>query len=56
MELNNDQYQVISDCFPRQRGDVILDNLSVLNAVLYVAENGVVFLSNTVIGTLFTQE
>jgi len=40
MELNNDQYQVISDCFPRQRGDVILDNLSVLNAVLYVAENG----------------
>jgi len=40
MELNNRHYQQISDCFPRQRGNVSLDNLAVLNAVLYVAENG----------------
>jgi len=40
MKLNNTHYQCISDCFPRQRGNVSLDNLSVLNAILYVAENG----------------
>ena len=40
MELNNSHYQQISDCFPRQRGHVSLDNLAVLNAILYVAENG----------------
>jgi transposase len=40
MELSYSQYQRIADCFPRQRGNVGLDNLSVLNAILYVAENG----------------
>ena len=40
MKLNYNHYQQISDCFPRQRGNVIFDNLSVLNAILYVAENG----------------
>jgi len=40
MELNNSHYQQISDCFPRQRGNVSLGNLAVLNAILYVAENG----------------
>ena len=40
MELNYSQYQQISDCFPRQRGNVSMDNLTVLNAILYVAENG----------------
>ena len=40
MELNYSQYQEIADCFPRQRGNVSMDNLSVLNAFLYVAENG----------------
>jgi transposase len=40
MKLNNSQYQEIADCFPRQRGNVSMDNLSVLNAFLYVAENG----------------
>jgi len=40
MGLNNSHYQQISDCFPRQRGNVSLDNLTVLNAILYVAENG----------------
>ena len=40
MKFNNNQYQEIADCFPRQRGNVSMDNLSVLNAFLYVAENG----------------
>ena len=40
MELNNSHYQQISDCFPRQRGNVSLDNLSVLNSILYILENG----------------
>ena len=40
MKLNNNQYQEIADCFPRQRGNVSMDNLSVLNAFLYVTENG----------------
>ena len=40
MELNYSQYQEIADCFPRQRGNVSMENLSVLNAFLYVAENG----------------
>jgi len=40
MELNSSHYQLIADCFPRQRGNVSIDNLSVLNAFLYVAENG----------------
>jgi len=40
MKLDNNHYQIIADCFPRQRGNVSMDNLSVLNAILYVAENG----------------
>ena len=40
MKLNYDQYKQILDCFPRQRENVRLDNLSVLNAILYVVENG----------------
>jgi transposase len=30
----------IAYCFPRQRGNVSLSNLEVLNAILYVAEHG----------------
>ena len=40
MELNIGHYQRIADCFPRQRGNVSMDNLAILNAILYVAENG----------------
>jgi transposase len=40
MKLNKDQYQKIAGSFPRQRGNVSMDNLSVLNVFLYVAENG----------------
>ncbi|MGA7178157.1 MAG: transposase, partial [Thiobacillaceae bacterium] len=40
MELTQAQYEEIAHCLPRQRGNVSLPNLSVLNAILYVAEHG----------------
>jgi len=40
MEITREQYALIEDCLPRQRGNVSLSNLDVLNAVLYVAEHG----------------
>src|SRR6188508_2353832 len=40
MELNEAQYQQIEHCLPRQRGNVSHTNLLVLNAILYVAEQG----------------
>lgn len=40
MEITEEQYQKIVDCLPKQRGNVSLGNLEVLNAILYVAELG----------------
>ena len=40
MEITEAQYQQIEICLPRQRGNVSLSNLQVLNAILYVAEHG----------------
>ena len=40
MEITEAQYQQIEQCLPRQRGNVSLSNLQVLNAFLYVAEQG----------------
>ena len=40
MQLTQEQYDRIAHCFPTQRGNVSLDNLNVINAVLYVLENG----------------
>jgi transposase len=40
MEITETQYQQIEDCLPRQRGNVRLSNLQILNAILYVAEQG----------------
>ena len=40
MEITETQYQRIEHCLPRQRGNVSLTNLQVLNAILYVAEHG----------------
>ena len=40
MELTDLQYERIKDALPVQRGNVSLTNLQVLNAVLYVAEQG----------------
>jgi transposase len=40
MSLSEDQYEVIRPLLPVQRGNVRIANLDVINAVLYVAENG----------------
>lgn len=40
MEISQAQYEQIESCLPRQRGNVSLSNLQVLNAILYVAEHG----------------
>jgi len=40
MEISEAQYRLIEDCLPIQRGNVSLSNLRVLNAILYVAEQG----------------
>src|SRR5215472_15343165 len=40
MELTETQFERIAHCLPVQRGNVSLSNRDVLNAVLYVAEQG----------------
>lgn len=40
MELNEQQYDKIAKYLPRQRGNVSMSNLQLVNAILYVTENG----------------
>ena len=40
MEITNEQYQKIEKYLPKQRGNVKISNLQLINAILYVAENG----------------
>ena len=40
MEITAEQYEKIKDSLPIQRGNVKLQNLQVLNAILFVAEQG----------------
>ena len=40
MEITEEQYERIKDSLPVQRGNVSLKNIQVLNAILYVAEQG----------------
>ena len=40
MEITQAQFEQIEHCLPTQRGNVSLSNLTVLNAVLFVAEHG----------------
>ena len=40
LQLTPEQFEQIKDRLPRQRGNVSLDNLQVLNAILHVAANG----------------
>jgi transposase len=40
MEITEAQYGRIEPILPRQRGNVSMPNLTVLNAILYVAEQG----------------
>ena len=40
MEITIEQYKRIEKYFPLQRGNVSMDNVQLLNALLYVAETG----------------
>jgi len=40
MEISAEQFARIEHCLPKQRGNVSMSNLDVLNAILYVAEHG----------------
>jgi len=40
MEINQEQYERIAHCFPKHRGTIRYGNLEVLNAILFIAENG----------------
>jgi transposase len=40
VEITESQYQRIADCLPRQRGNVSMTNLQLLNALLYMVEHG----------------
>ena len=40
MRLTEEHYQRIAHCFPKHRGSLTYSNLEVLNAILYIAENG----------------
>src|SRR5262245_34652916 len=40
MEITEEQYARITDSLPVQRGNVSLTNMQVVNAILYVAEQG----------------
>lgn len=40
MEISREQYERIKDGLPRQRGNVSIRNLALLNALLYVLGQG----------------
>jgi transposase len=40
MKITSAEFKVIEKLLPRQRGNVTVSNLQVLNAILYVAEHG----------------
>ena len=40
MEITEDQFRRIEDCLPRQRGNVKISNMELINAILHVAEQG----------------
>ena len=40
MEINKDQYEKLKPLLPVQRGNVRIDNITFINALLYICENG----------------
>jgi|GEM_PF-3703624 len=40
MELTEEQFSRIAHVLPRQRGNIRISNLQMLNAILYAASNG----------------
>ena len=40
MEITYEQYEKLKPYLPKQRGNVKIDNFTLINALLYAAENG----------------
>ncbi len=40
MEITPEQFALVEHCLPKQRGNVSVTNLQVVNAMLYLAEQG----------------
>ena len=40
MEINQEQYEKMQHLLPVQRGNVSIDNITFINALLYICENG----------------
>ena len=40
MKINEEQYKRIKHILPVQRGNVTIDNITFINALLYICENG----------------
>ena len=40
MRITEEQLQLIEEYFPKQRGNVVVDNLNFVNGLLYIIENG----------------
>ena len=40
MQLMEEQFEIIEPCFPKQRGNVNISNLTVMNALLHVMYEG----------------
>ena len=40
MKITSEEFNLIKDLLPKQRGNVTISNLQVINAVLYIAEQG----------------
>jgi transposase len=40
MQITSEQYEQIAQYLPRQRGNVSMSNLKLINAILYITENG----------------
>jgi transposase len=40
MEIKKEQYEKLKPLLPVQRGNVAVDNLTFINALLYICENG----------------
>jgi len=40
MKITQEQYEKIAHCFPKQRGNVAVDNLDFVNALLYIVQRG----------------
>jgi hypothetical protein len=41
MKIIKEQFDLIKEYFPRQCGNVKIDNFTFISAILYMAENGV---------------